>query len=319
MKRSFVSGIALCGIILLTGFVFTQHQLIRDSYIVRTFKQQPASDAVMQQIDLTEKGMFIYKASRPQIQDADLFSVSCKDVSHEHSIVLGCYTQQRVYVYDVKDERLNGVKQVTAAHELLHAVYERLPESQRKELSTLLVGTANSIEDQRFKDTIAEYKQAEPGQLENELHSILGTEISVLPEKLEQHYKKYFINRKKIVQFAKQYEHTFTELDTNIKEYDSKLKAIKAEKDLLDASLSKQQKEIEQMNAALDKLRTEDPSAYNQQIPGYNAKIRSYNADITRSKELVLNFNEIVEKRNALATTQNDLVKQLDSNYQPLD
>ena len=36
------------------------------------------------------------------------------------------------YIYNVNDERLNGLKEVTAAHEMLHAAYERLPESDKK-------------------------------------------------------------------------------------------------------------------------------------------------------------------------------------------
>lgn len=319
MKRKLFSLSALILVVAVAAGIFIQRQYIRDYYVVQTASQQPESTAIAGRLALTGEAEFLYRASQPLVEPAASFNESCKNVSHEHSIVLGCYTRQRIYIFDVDDERLDGVKEVTAAHELLHAVYERLDSSQKVGLNRQLVATADSIEDQRLKDTIAEYKRSDPTQYENELHSILGTEIAVLPTVLEEHYRQYFTDRAKIVGYAKQYEGAFTELEDQIKKYDAELRDLRLQKESLEASLQSRQANLEASRQRLDLLRDSDPAAYNAAVPAYNAEIQAYNQTIARLKTLVEEYNQIVEKRNALAATQNDLAKQLDSNYDRLD
>lgn len=320
MKRRLAAGISTLLVIALLVGALIHRQLIRDFIVVHTTTLDSKSSTLKEKLDLTEKGDFLYKASQPKVQPAGEFNNSCKNVAHEHSIVLGCYTAQQIYIYDVNDERLDGVKEVTAAHELLHAVYERLPREERQSLNMQLTAVADTIENQRFKDTITEYRRTEPGQVENELHSILGTEIEVLPAELEEHYKKYFTNRTQIVSYAKQYEDAFTSLDQEISDYDQQLARLEQQKEQLEDSLANQQRSIEAEQDRLNALRSsDDRSAYNAAVPAYNAQIEDYNNSVAKLKQLVNEYNQIVVKRNALAATQNDLVKQLDSSYDPLD
>lgn len=318
MKKRLLSvfGFVLVAL-LLVGI--SQRQFIKDYFIVQTKPLEAQSAQLEQSLDLTSDASFLYKASQPKIQSAEEFNQSCKSVTHEHSIVLGCYTVQKIFIYDFTDPRLDGVKEVTAAHELLHAAYERMSQSEKTELNNTLTATADSIDNQRFKDTLAEYKRTEPGQVENELHSILGTEIEILPAKLEEHYKKYFTNRARIVSYARQYEDSFTSLDSKIKEYDQELADIKQRKESLENSLSQQQSKIESERIRLDQLRSSNATEqYNAAVPSYNGLIQDYNADIGALKQIIESYNQLVEKRNSLAATQNDLVKQLDSSYSPL-
>ena len=312
-------------LLIIGGFVFfagilagvcLNQQLIRDTYIVRTTDVQPAAQAIAGNLDLTSSAQFTYDASQPEVQSSQLFNQSCGGVTREHSRVLGCYTRRRLYIYDVNDPRLTGVKEVTAAHELLHAAYERMSLQERRDVDSLLQTTAASIQDQRFKDTMAEYKRTEPDQVNNELHSIIGTEIGVIPSALESHYAKYFKDRAKIVAYSKQYESTFTELADQIKGYDTQLANLAARKDQLEKSLAGLQSALDNNRSKLQALRTSgDTTAYNAGVPGYNQQIATYNQSVNELKQLVSTYNEIVQKRNALATTQNELVKQLDSNY----
>ncbi len=318
MKKRVLSvfGLALVALALVG---VTQRQFIKDYYVVYTQDLDSQADVLAQNLALTSDGSFLYKASQPKIQSSEAFNQSCKSVSHEHSIVLGCYTRQRIFIYNVADTRLNGVKEVTAAHELLHAVYERMPQNEKNELNKTLTATAESIDDQRFNDTLEEYRRTEPGQLENELHSILGTEIAVLPAKLEDHYRKYFTNRSQIVSYAKQYEDSFTSLDSKIKQYDQQLTDLKNQKESLESSLNQSQSDIESERARLDQLKSSNQTEeYNAAVPSYNAKIQAYNNDIAALKQIINSYNQLVEARNALASTQNDLVKQLDSSYDSL-
>ena len=35
--------------------------------------------------------------------------------------VLGCYANREISIFNVTDQRLDGIREVTAAHEMLHA------------------------------------------------------------------------------------------------------------------------------------------------------------------------------------------------------
>jgi len=319
MKRRVVSVVSTVLTVALLAGAFLNRQVLKDQYIIHSTTLQPEAASLLQNIDLTSYGTQVYKASEPLVESSDSFNQSCNSVAKEQSIVLGCYTKQRFYVYNVTDQRLNGVREVTAAHELLHAMYERIPADEKASLNLQLLSAADQVQDQRFKDTLAEYKRTEPDQLPDEIHSILGTEIVVLPQPLEAHYAKYFKNRAVIVNYAKQYEAAFTALDNQIKQYDSQLTDLKQQKTDLEKSLTTQQTAVESAKTRLDTARSSgDIANYNQQVPGYNDLIRSYNQTVTNLKQLVDTYNNIVATRNNVASTQNELVQQLDSTYKPI-
>lgn len=319
MKRASASIVTLMVSAALLAVMYVNRQTIKDQYVVHASEVSPNAYTLMGNLDLTNRGAFIYKASQPQVQTATEFNTSCGNVIREHSIVLGCYTRQRLFVYDVTDQRLNGVKEVTAAHEMLHAAYERLPQKERIPLNNQLKTAAASIEDQRFKDTLADYKQTEPDQIENELHSILGTEIAVLPSPLEKYYQKYFNNRSKIVAYSNQYAKTFTDIDAQIKSFDTTLANLREQKESLEFAINNLKTAIDNKMKQMNSLRgSGDIQAYNQLVPEYNQQINAYNSKVDDLKSIVNNYNSVVKQRNELATTQNELVKQLDSNYSPI-
>ena len=318
-SKKFVSIIMSILLLSSVAYAFVNRQYLHDLYIVKRTNIEAEAQILQNQLNLTSKGNFLYEASIPEVQESNEFNKSCNDVKTEHSIVLGCYTKQRVYVFNVSDTRLDGIQQVTAAHELLHAVYERMTLSERKQIDKELVSLADTIQDERFQSTLAQYRQTEPDQISNELHSIIGTEISEITPKLEEHYAKYFNNRRLIVGFANQYEKVFTDIEAQIQEHDKNLSEIKVEIDALDKSITSQQSQIKSEAARLDLLRANDKiEEYNLGVGPFNELVRSYNANIESQRSKVAQYNEIVKERNSLATTQSDLTKQLDSNYQTL-
>lgn len=312
-----LTTVALLGFII---FAVLNLQAMKDRYVVQTSSLQPAAAHLESDLDLTKTGSFLFAASQPEVQTATQFNESCGSVAREQSIVLGCYAAQRIYIYKVDDSRLKGVEQVTAAHELLHGVYDRMSEGERQRIDKLLEDQAKNIDDIRLKTTIAEYQKTEPTQVVNELHSIFGTEVSVLSPKLEEHYRKYFLNRQKIVDYANQYEQTFTNINQKIDDYDTKLTALKNQKDEIEDALKTKQHKIEADKQNLSSLRRSgNVDAYNNAVPNYNQQIREYNSQLEQLKAIINEYNDLVIKRNTLATTQIDLIHQLDSKYQPLD
>jgi hypothetical protein len=237
------------------------------------------------------RGRELFYMSEPVVEDRQAFNQDCTNQSEE-SIVLGCYKAQKIYLFNVTDQRLNGVKEVTAAHEMLHAAYERLSGDERKRINALLEPQIQQIADPRLTTLIKLYNKQEPGELYNEMHSILGTEYPNLSPELESYYKQYFSDRQKVVGYSQSYEGVFT------------------------AQLERQQATLEAESQRLNRLQTQSPEQYNREVPPYNDKVRAFNALVTETKELVAQYNALVEKHNQEAAAQNDLFQSLDSRYQ---
>lgn len=316
MLKKSILFFTFVGVVVLAGLAVINRQQLRDFYIVSTTDVQPAAAAIQSSIKLTDEGEFLYEASQPQVLASDAFNTACKNVAEEHSVILGCYTNQRFYVYSVDDARLDGVEEVTAAHELLHAVYERMTTSEQQAIDTQLVAVADTIQDEHFKETVEAYRKAEPGQLNNELHSILGTEIAVLPTALEQHYRQYFSDRQAIVAYSNQYQEVFRESERQRSVYEAQRTALKSRIDQLNQQIDALQTTLNTKQQELQALRRSDIASYNARVPEFNALVADYNALIDQVKSYIADYNDIIAKENALAVTQNELQQLLDSDYQ---
>lgn len=300
-------------------WILTNRQLLLDRWHIATFKPSAAILQLAHDDTMVSQGYDLYMASQPIIDGRDAFNRHCT-VASEQTIVLGCYANQQIYLYDVTDPRFSGVEQVTAAHEMLHAAYDRLSTSERTRVNDLLnAELAKHIDDQHLNELMTLYKQSEPGQMLNEMHSVLGTEYAHLSPDLEQYYKSYFANRAKIVAYATAYESVFTESKNKIAAMDKQLDAWKAQIDSNNQELSIQQAslrtQLNQMNALAASGNT---AAYNQQVPGYNQKVTTFNDLVQQTKTLVTQYNQLVVTRNQQATAQNGLYQSLDSHYQPV-
>jgi hypothetical protein len=234
--------------------------------------------------------------------------------------VLGCYTPTlRIYIFNVTDNKLPHVKEVTAAHEMLHAAYERMDRPTKDRIDLLVQAEADRLKnDTSLQELLKIYASAEPGQRMNELHSIIGTEYDGLSPELETHYKQYFGNRAKVVAFAKDYKGVFAASKARLESDDARLAALLKEIQADEKLLTTKRAELDSENARLTALRKSDPASYNKQVPGYNAKVASFNSLAHSYNALVQEFNKLVGIRNKEAAAQNDLYHSLDSKYQPV-
>ncbi len=262
--------------------------------------------------DDSRKLFYIY---RPLLTDKDSFNTYCRDKKSEFTIVLGCYIDRRgIYLLDVEDPRLNGVEEVTAAHELLHAAYARLSGSERERIDALLLQTYADMDNQRIRDTVEQYRKQDSSVVNNELHSILATELRELPAELEEYYSRYFSDRLKVVGYSEQYEQAFIERRNMIRSYDEQLASLKVQIEQLQASLEQTSQELKVQRERMNSLRSSGQTdAYNAEVPAYNAKVNRYNRDIDRLTSLIVQYNDIVQKRNEVATEEAELVEAIDS------
>lgn len=301
-RRHKKSGLlaALFALLLLAAGValFFYRQTIIDQVTVWRFTPSPVVVTLADTAGLNETGKFYLYASQAEVSSRSEFNEACGSLQNERTVVIGCYagTDRRIYIYNVTDADLDGVRETTAAHEMLHAAYDRLNMFDKKYVDELLVKEESKITDSRILNLIKEYQRSEPEQVVNELHSIFGTEVRTLSPELETYYKRYFSDRSKVITLKEKYEKVFTDLadrqtslvaelnalaaDVNSRQnkYESSLNVLNADIESFNAwaqSGSASRSEYNSRRVALqvriDELDAER-QAINQEIDTYNAK-----------------------------------------------
>lgn len=175
---------------------------------------QPSNEirAIAERATMNDGGEFYFYASRPVLDGTQKFNDYCAR-REEKSAILGCYSGGKIYIYQISDERLDGIEEVTAAHEMLHAAYDRLTKAEKNRLEPLLKTEYEKVADDELKGRMAYYDRTEPGEHYNELHSIIATEVDSLAPELEEYYKKYFDDRSSIARLHATYQAEFESLE----------------------------------------------------------------------------------------------------------
>lgn len=275
----------------------------------------PAKIASLERADtMTPYAKQLFGINHPALEDEATFNSHCPNDGGEKTIVLGCYhsDQDGIFLLSVNDPRLTGVEQVTAAHEMLHAAYDRLSGNERNYVDGLLESYYKTqLKNPRIVATIDSYRQTEPHQVVNEMHSIFGTEVAHLPAALENYYKRYFTNRQVIAGYAASYQAAFTSRQDQVTADDSQLASDKNQIGSLEASLNTQASTIKSDSNQLLAEKTSNVSAYNAGVPSYNAEVDSYNSDAVELKDLLSSYNALVTQRNSVALVENQLYSEL--------
>ena len=203
--------------------------------------------SIVSSLNLTSRAKLILRATHPELQEKASFNQNCN--SHSQEIyVLGCYRedQDRLYIYNVNSSELPGVREVTTAHEMLHAAYYRLLFWEKNDLKGQLQSVYDQLPaDSDLRTSMQNYR---PDEFYDELHSRLGTEIKNLPAPLERYYQRYFIDRQAIVRFNEQYHNVFTELK---RETDRLKESIETKKQSIENKTKEYQTQKQQLNEVI--------------------------------------------------------------------
>lgn len=179
------------------GWLVTHRDRVSDQFAVWNFTPDATIRSYADRSTMTDEGRFLFYASHPSVSTGTTFDKAC--AAHQEGVgILGCYipADRTIHLFDVTDKRLDGLEEVVAAHEMLHAVWDRMSQADREAIEPLLEAeVAKRADDTTLSETLAFYATAEPGERANELHSILGTEYSDLSPELEAHYAQYFSDR----------------------------------------------------------------------------------------------------------------------------
>ena len=199
-----VTGTLLILVFAFTIFVGTNYYTVHDFIRRLSFNPTPEITAIQEKLDLTETGEALFRATNSSIDENQSFNESCQ--SYDQSVtILGCYANGDIHVYDIKTKDLDGIIEATVAHEMLHAVWARLSDDERAEITKDL---ATVLEENYSKLSIITDYAAESKF--DELFARAGTEIANIPDSLEKVYARYFKDRKKIVALYEQYHTVLT-------------------------------------------------------------------------------------------------------------
>lgn len=314
-KRPRISRFIL-GVLLFAGLgtVWLERQDIYDWWRLQSYQAPAAVAQLATDTTMNSATRRVFYINHPEVDDKASFRSHCTNGEREQTIILGCYVQKKgIYVLAVNDSRLAGIEQVTAAHELLHAAYDRLSKSERTRTSELITKAYAGVSDQRIRDTIDAYKRA-GADVTNELHSILGTEVKNLPPELETYYSQYFTNRARVVSYSETYQQAFTDRKSKVAAYDLQLTDLKAQIDANQSELGQRAILLEAKRSDLDQLKSSGMvAAYNAEVSSYNADVRSYNSIVDSTKKLIAMFNDILNQRNGVALEEQELFQAIDS------
>lgn len=322
MKKLGKALTLLATLVLLTlpFVVWYKAQALVDWWALKDYTPPARIAELADDSSMTKEAEHIFYVNHPElISDVNRFHRECPQ--SEQTIVLGCYhsKQNGIDIYDVQDPRLSGIHEVTAAHEMLHAAYDRLSGDTKRDLNSLLHKYfSEQLKDERILDTLRTYEGLEPAELVNEMHSIFGTEAKDLPAELEAHYKRYFINRSEVVSLAENYAGEFTSRTNAIEDYDRRLSALKQEIEDTSSSLEAQRSRVVEERRRLDSLRTTGRTdEYNAGVSSFNAQVDAYNASVAILRRDINTYNTLVAERNALARELQSLDEAIDTRLIP--
>lgn len=299
-------------------FAVLYRQELSDQWTVRQYQPSSGIAQLADRSGLSERGRFYLYVGKAELASAQVFNSGCQRVERSNPI-LGCYLSgsDKIYIYDIEEPRLDGIKEVTAAHEMLHVVFARLRTSEQEWLSRTLEEIYQQHKTPELESRMEYYERTEPGARTNELHAIIGTELRDIGQELEEYYAQYFTDRHKTVALYEQYRSAFT--------------AIEQEMTTLEEQLGIQRPQIEQAQAT-----------YEADLRQYNALVASFNrraaaGDFTSQEafdqertelsaqsdvlvwqrreleERIRVYNENVERRNRLGGQMSELSRSLDS------
>ena len=297
----------LAAVILVTAAIIINWAWICDWYRGVSYQPTDAMVDIRDALDLTSNGRFLFDAAQPALNDAESFNANCRK-DESNIAVLGCYLAGNIYIYDVEAEELEGIREATAAHELLHAVWARTNEDKKKDLLLMLEEVYNdnlSI----LEEEVEAYDESERTE---EIFVRVGTEITVLTEELEKYYGEVFNDRQKIVEYYRSYISVFKEIKERMAALVEEIEGLSAKitemMEMYEAQADQLEADIVSFNSCAEIAgcfageddfydqraaliaRKNELVGINDQINNiineYNEKVEEYNADVTESHKL---------------------------------
>lgn len=320
-SRGIVFGSALSvSFLALATLLALNNQYLLDQWNVWQYQPSAEIQSITQRSGLSDRGEFYLYASHAEVNNAAEFNANCARLEANNA-VLGCYSNRSIYIYDINNQELDGIEEVTAAHEMLHAVWDRMDESDKNRIGDMLEAEYKKIVNPELEVRMAYYGRNESGERQNELHSIIGTEIISLDQTLEKYYSKYFDDRQKVVTLRAKYEQVFTQLTNESENLYNQLLASGKEIEGLSLAYSQA---VAELSADIQSFNDRANSGSFQSVAQFNAEraalvARTRDVDAQRDdlNQRISAYNDDYERYQALTVRRETLNRSIDSTLAP--
>jgi hypothetical protein len=257
--------------------------------------------------ELTRHARELVADNQTRVDDRDDFNRDCPNPESAATLTLGCYSGTRIYVLRVDQPNLAGVMNVSLAHEMLHAAFDELSRSERREVVDQLEAYMDDTGDPRIEALLLEYERTEPGQRATELHSLIGTQVADLPRALERHYARYFEDRSTVVDAFVGYQSVFDDLQARYDELSLQAASIETQITDTDAAYQAAGAEADRLFEQIQSLRNQGrQDESNALVDAQNAAANRANGLADQHDALVAQYNGLVDEINALAALINE-------------
>lgn len=306
-KRSYCGWVILLVLVVIATIIVLNRAWIYDWFRGVTYRPTAEMISIRDELNLTGRGEFLFNAMQPELNEADAFNANCRQDESEVA-VLGCYTAGNIYVYNITDAKLDGIRELTAAHELLHAVWARMGSTEKEDLKPILQQVyQNNLS--VLKDDIETYTDDEWIE---EIFVRAGTEIKKLPDTLEKYYAEIFDDQDAIVDFYESYIAVFREIKMKMEGLASEIEVLR---DSINVKMTEYENKVNQLEVDITRFnncaetagcfateaefyvqrntlvaRESEINLLNDEIDNmiddYNLKVDEYNADALESRKL---------------------------------
>lgn len=318
VKRS-VSVVLFLLVVGCSVWVWANRQYVQDWHVVQSYTPTSEIAAIAGRAGMNEKGRFLFYASTPILSEADDFNQQCTR-REATSAILGCYNGQAIYLYRIDNPELDGIKEVTAAHEMLHAAWDRLSDTEQGRIEQHLEQVYTRIKTDELEERMAYYERQQPGERANELHSILATEVVELDDVLEEYYRQYFVDRQIVVALHAKYESVFSALKQQSEqlrqELEEILRVLNADIATYNAAVTALEAEITAHNSRLHTIDVTNQAAvnaYNAAQVSLTARQAQLDRDSAALDRRQNEYQQKVQAYNDLTVRSETLTNSMDS------
>ena len=307
IKRNYWGWVVLLVLVAIAIVIVLNRTWIYDWFRGITYQPNAEMAGIRGKLNLTGRGEFLFNATQPELNEADVFNANCRQDESEVA-VLGCYTAGNIYVYNITDTKLDGIRELTAAHELLHAVWARMGSTEKEDLKPILRQVyQNNLS--VLKDDIETYTDDERVE---EIFVRAGTEMKKLPDVLEEYYTEIFDDQDAIVDFYESYIAVFREVKMKMEGLASEIEILR---DNINVKMTEYENKVNQLEVDITRFNNCAETAgcfateaefyvqrntlvarenelnllndeINNMIDNYNLKVDEYNADALESRKL---------------------------------
>lgn len=280
-------------VLVIGGFIFMATADLRrtDEDILKNYQPKPEIAEIAKENTLTEKGKATFYRAEPELVETEAFIKDCRTQARGVEALAceapkpggGPFGGRKIILLKIDDPRFLDHKFAASAHEMLHIAYSRLSSEKKKQINVLLDQELSKRQDDFHLLTVVDLLKKRKGNVQDELHSKFGVEYSDLSGELEEYYKQYFIDRRKVVNLFK--KGGFNSRIQRMDEISYEIKTLTPQLTSIQAQLTAFQ------NAG-------DATSFNNLLGQYNNLVSQYNAKAAQSQRIYSEIQQFYQYFN---------------------